>query len=91
MWPGVRHTDIIVRNSLFFMSLWLFAAEMEALNHSVTSQHPVEKHMHLMVVNLFSRGEKKLSVIRHLFVEHRFVIFSCIAPTAQGSNVTVNS
>lgn len=64
MWPGVRHTDIIMRKLLpdsggflfFLMSLWLFAAEMEALNHSVTSQHPVEKHLHLMVLNLFSRG-----------------------------------
>lgn len=67
MWPGVRHTDIIVRKPLpdsgvflffFSMSLWLFAAEMEALNHSVTSQHPIEKHLHLMVLNLFSQGKK---------------------------------
>lgn len=71
MWPGVRHTDIIVRKSLpdsgvflsFFMSLWLFAAEMEASNHSVTSQHPVEKCLHLMVLNLLSRGKK---IVRNL-------------------------
>lgn len=97
MWPRVKHTDIIMRKSLhdsggfllfFFHVSWLFAAKMEALNHSVTSQHPVEKHLHLM-------GGGGLSVICHLFVEefveHSFVIFSSIATTAQDSNVTVTS